>query len=215
MNYLFICLSFRSLTHSLTYTHTETVYSFCFGIPIRSFQLWYNNRYVMLYAWKKRMYLSNGGTPKGDMEKNTHRQFQTYPERLPLGSVPFQCIAQQLQPIEQVIQYLSTFYSKHRTFYEPTFFHKPIRRVAIMVAVAVSYCTLFFTFCFFIFFSLLWYAFFSSFLYFYSFLAPIGFTISLDPVQSVAANTWPHCDLHIKFSRSSRRVLGRATYQRL
>lgn len=46
----------------------------------------------------------------------------TYPEMRPLGSIPIQCIVQQLQPAEQVIQYLSTFYSNHRTFFAPTTF---------------------------------------------------------------------------------------------
>lgn len=45
----------------------------------------------------------------------------TYPEMRPLGSIPIQCIVQQLQPAEQVIQYLSTFYSNHRTFFAQTF----------------------------------------------------------------------------------------------
>lgn len=124
MNYLFICLSFRSFTR--VHPHTETLL------------FWNSHSFVstiiqqhILYAYKKRMYLSNGGTPSRGDKKHKHTQFQTYPERLPLGSVPFQCIAQQLQPIEQVIQYLSTFYSKHRTFYEPTFCHKPIRRALL------------------------------------------------------------------------------------
>lgn len=53
------------------------------------------------------MFLSNS-----DAEIKQRKNIpKTYPERLPLGSVPFHCIAQQLQPIEQVIQYLSTFYS--------------------------------------------------------------------------------------------------------
>lgn len=46
----------------------------------------------------------------------------TYPEMRPLGSIPIQCIVQQLQPVEQVIQYLSTFYPNHRTFFSRTFF---------------------------------------------------------------------------------------------